>query len=93
MIAMKLQCVFDFVLSSVFSQYKDGISRNLVGWGSYPSVKKELVYSTAPADWAIVLLILCLALHSHNIRTELDSIQNDPFCTSEKLHARESLSV
>ena len=27
-----------------------------LGWGSYPSAKVQTVYSTAPADWAILLV-------------------------------------
>ena len=34
------------------------ISRILVGGGSYPSAEKQFVYSTAPADWAIIRVSL-----------------------------------
>ena len=29
------------------------ISRTHIGWGSYPSIEVQSVYSTAPADWAM----------------------------------------
>ena len=42
------------------------ISRTLIGevGGSYPSAEKHLVYSTAPADWAMNWVSSCICSHT-----------------------------
>ena len=51
------------------------IFRTPVGGGSYPSAEKQLVYSTAPTDWAsgyyycyLILIILLNTIHLHSVK-------------------------